>query len=126
MTSRLVHPRMLERLERDFFPQDCRIEQPSGETDEYGQASADDDESLWTAVPGMEIIPCRVAPASGGKRRTTQTTAMNETHIIILAGRYEVTAKMRAVVDGQAYDVLLPGHDAEGAMTRLSVQAVTP
>jgi len=125
MASRLVHPNMLRRLQRDFFPQTCCIQQASESLDEFGQALADDDESKWTPVTGLEVIPCRVAPATGGRRRTPEMTVTNATHLIALAGHYPtITTKMRAVVDDQAYTILLPFHDAEGAMTRLTVQLV--
>jgi hypothetical protein len=125
MASRLVHPDMLRRLERDFFPQTCTIQQASDDADEFGQELADDDETKWSNVTGLEALPCRVAPATGGRRRTAEMTVTNATHVILLAGSYPtITTKMRAVVDDQAYTILLPGHDAEGAMTRLTVQLV--
>lgn len=122
--TRLVHPAMLDRLERDFFPQRCRIEQASETLDEYGQPLAEDDESQWTAVLGMETIPCRMAPATGGKRRTAQMTVTDATHVIVLAGNFAIMSKMRAVVDDQAYGILLPSHDAEGVTTKLMVKLV--
>jgi hypothetical protein len=122
----LIHAYMIKSLERHFFTQSCEIQTPSSEVDDYGQPKAEDDDTEWTTVAKMKSIPCRVAPASGGLRRNTRTTATNETHVIVLAGQYQVSTKMRAVVNGIRYRVLAPSYDAEGVMTRLSVELVTP
>jgi hypothetical protein len=125
MTSRLVHPEMLRRLERDFFPQTCTIQQAASTLDEYGQELADDDESKWAVVTGLEALACRVAPATGGTHRTAKLTVTDCTHVIVLAGKYPViTTQMRAVVDDQAYMIRLPSLDAEGITTRLEVNLV--
>ena len=125
MGSRLVHPDMLRRLERDFFPQTCTIQQAASDLDEYGQVEAEDDETKWSVVTGLESLACRIAPATGGTRRTAQLTVTDATHVIVLAGHYPaITTKMRAVVDDQPYTILLPSLDAEEILTRLEVSLV--
>ena len=69
MGSRLVHPDMLRRLERDFFPQTCTIQQAASDLDEYGQVEAEDDETKWSVVTGLESLACRIAPATGAVDR---------------------------------------------------------
>lgn len=117
---------MLATLQTDFFPQACTIQAAEDGQDAYGQPLSDDGVTGgWEDVDGLEDLPCRLAPATGGKRRTAEAAYLNATHVIQIAGQYPaITTKMRAVVDSQAYAVLLVSHDAEGAMTRLTVQIV--
>jgi len=112
---------MLTNLQRDFFAQRCTIQAPSEELDALNQPNPED---AWTDVAGMRAIPCHLAPATGGKRKTADMTVLIASHVILLAGVYAITTKMRAVVDGTAYDVLLAGYDSTGCMTRLSVRIV--
>ncbi len=120
MHSRLIHPRLLQTLDRDFFPQDCAIQAPGITRDTAGGEIRS-----YSTVAGMESIPCRVAPAGGGERRSAQQVFLDSTHTILLAGQFRsLTTAMRAVVNGQAYDILLPEPDSEGATTRLTCRIV--
>ena len=120
MSSRLIHPRLLETIQRDFFPQTCRIEQAS-----KSRNTAGEEVDTWVAVPGWESIPCRKSAAGGGEQRTNNQVYLDATDRILLAGQFNgLNEKMRAVVDGQAYDILLPEPDSEGLTTRLLVRFV--
>lgn len=118
--SRLIHPRMMQTLERDFFLQRCTVQ--AGAT---SQGTTGQEKLTWATVSGCEAIPCRRASAGGGERRAANQIYLDATHTILLSGIYKnVNEKMRAVVDGQAYDILLVEFDGEEVMTRLTVRIV--
>lgn len=120
MASRLVHPQLMQTLQRDFFKQSCRIEQAAKSQNTTGQET-----KTWSAVPGWESIPCRKTPAGGGERRTQQGVYLDATHTIVLATALNgLTTAMRAVVDGKAYDILLVEPDSEGITMRLTCRIV--
>lgn len=123
--SRLVHPRMMEALMRDFFTQSCVLKEPVKSRDSVG-------EELRTYAPhqGCEAIPCRVGPAGGrvgpaggGERRTDRYAYLDVTHRIVLVGLFPfVTEEWIAEVNGQEYEILLVTGDGEGVMTRLETR----
>jgi len=118
MVSRLIHPRMMEQLERDFFPQLCALKQPVKTQSSTGKEIVN-----YEVRPGYEALPCRVAPASGGERRGERFTHLDATHAIALPGQFQdVTEEWIAVVDEQKYEILLVGKDAEGVMTHLDAR----
>lgn len=120
MASRLIHPRMMRMLERDFFPQICTIEE-STET----QSTTGQPKQAWAAIPALTALECRVGEVSGGERRSSNQIYLDATNIILLAGDYPgITEKQRAVVDGQVYDILLARRSAEEAVTRLVARVV--
>lgn len=116
--SRLIHPRMMDSLTRDFFPHVCRIDAKTVTQDASGHETP-----TWQAVSGWEEIACRKAPLSGNEQRTGNQTYLEATEKIILVGQYAgMNETMRAVVDGQAYDILVVEPDSEGVNTRLMVR----
>lgn len=118
--SRLIHPRMMQVLEHDFFSNRCAIEEGTKSQSTTGQ-----EKLTWATVIGCEAIPCRRASAGGGERRAANQIYLDATHTILLSGIYKnVNEKMRAVVDEQAYDILLVEFDGEEVMTRLTVRIV--
>lgn len=119
MVSRLVHPRMMSKL-KEFFPQRCALKQPVKSRSTTGKEVI-----VHTVVPGYEALRCRVAPAGGGERRVTQSTYLEATHSIALPGQFpDLTEEWIAVVDGQNYQILNVGKDAEGVMTHLDTRIV--
>ncbi|MFZ5856779.1 MAG: hypothetical protein ACOYZ6_08110 [Chloroflexota bacterium] len=120
MQSRIVHPRMMEYLRRDFFTQSCALKQPTKAQDTTGAETVAHD-----VKPGYEVIPCRVGAAGGGERRGNNYTYLDATHRILLDGQFQdVTEEWIAEVDGQEYQILLVAKDAEGVMTRLECRIV--
>lgn len=119
--SRLVHPRMITALQQDFFLQSCALQEPATSQDTAGAET-----SAYTTRAGYESIPCRVGMATGGERRTNlQAVYLDATHKIVLKGQFhDVTETWKALVDGQAYDILLATADPEGAMTSLLCRIV--
>lgn len=118
MVSRLIHPQMMTRLQRDFLPQRCELSEPESAQDTAGQMVNDPD-------PRYRDIPCRVGPARGGKRFTSQQIYANVTHTIVISGQFqELNDTWTARVDGQVYEILLVTPDAEGILTELLVRIV--
>lgn len=121
MTSRLVHPKLMQALERDFFPQRAALKPPVKTRNSAGEKVL----TYPAARPGYEAISCRVGPADGGERRASQQTYLDATNRIVLSGQYpDLTEEWKVEVGGQLYDILLSSPDPEGAMTRLMVRLV--
>lgn len=120
MISRIVHPRMMEALTRDFFTQICTLKEPNKSQNSVGEEIV-----TYTTRSGYEAIACRVGQAGGSERRTALMTFLNATHIIVLAGQYpDVTEEWQPEVDGQTYDILRVDPDQQGAMTSLFVRTI--
>lgn len=81
----------------------------------------------WATLAGHANLPASLAPTSGAaERRLAQMTVTTETYTVALAGGFPaITERMRAVVDGTAYDILAVDIDSHGATTRLIVERVT-
>jgi head-tail adaptor len=123
MARPLVHPRLLASL-GNFYSSLCTIQEATEVRDEYGQSIAG-----WANKAGHVDIPCGIAPADAIRnaevRRPDQTYTL-ATHLVALQGRYpSITTKMRALVDGKAYDVVAVEADSAGVSTRLKVQVIT-
>jgi SPP1 family predicted phage head-tail adaptor len=116
-----IHSRLFASL-GSFFPDVAQIqERPNPE----GQDAAGQPVTSWSALVGHEAIGCRVAPAGGNERRSVNQVVAQSTHVILLTGAYpDVTARMRVVVDGQAYDILLAETDGNQVMTRLVCEVI--
>jgi hypothetical protein len=111
---------MMDMLEKDFFPQQCALKEPV-----KTQSSTGKEMVAHVVKPGYEALPCRVAPAGGGERRVTQSTYLEATHSIAMPGQFpDLTEEWIATVDGQDYQILNVGKDAEGVMTHLDTRIV--
>lgn len=120
MNSRLIHPKMMSTLERDFFPQRCALKRPV-----KSQSTTGKETITYEVKPGYEALPCRIAPAGGGERRVSQYNYLDATHAIAMPGQFQdVNEEWIAVVDGAQYQILLVGKDAEGVMTHLETRIV--
>lgn len=124
--TNLIHPRMLEKLEKNFFPQRCALKQPTKTQDSAGQEIR-----TYSVHEGYEAIPCRVGAAGGGQRRGNQMTYLEATHRIVLSGQYpELPEKWLegeewvAEVDGVEYTILMVGKSTEEVTTRLETRIV--
>lgn len=118
--SRLVHPHLMQTLERDFFPQQCTIREPVKSRNAIGG-----EQRVYQDFPGHNGLACHVAPAQGGERRTEQQVYLDSTHVIMLNAAYpNITEEMQAVVDGLAYDILLATLDSQKVLTELIVRLV--
>ena len=123
MNSRLIHPKMMKVLEKDFFQQRCALKKPV-----KSQSTTGKEKVSYTAQAGYEALPCRVAPAGGGERRGDHFTHLDTTHAIAVPGVFDdVTEEWVLEVDGVTYQILRPGkasRDAEGAMTHFETRFV--
>ncbi len=120
MNGALIHPRMMKALEKDFFSQSCAIQEAAKTQSTTGQ-----EKKSWANVANWGAIPCRKAAAGGGERRSSNQVYLDATHTIVLSGVFEgLTEQHRAVVDSQAYDILVVEPDSEGISTRLTVRLV--
>ena len=116
----LIHPRFLSSLAATFYPSSCTIQQPTETQDAYGQPVV----TAWPDVAGLANLPCSIAPFSGSPEKAEIKRADGTieiiTHHISIAGHYPtITNKMRAVVDGVAYDIRAVEIDSHATMTRL-------
>lgn len=116
----LVHPRLFQALAA-FYPSLCTIQQATETRDAAGQPIP-----AWANLAGHVDIDCRLGPAGGGERKAVNQVYTIATHTIHLAGYYpSITTKMRAVVDGAAYDILLTASDGNEHHTKLVCQVVS-
>jgi head-tail adaptor len=120
MASPIISPRLFDQLTA-FYPETCTIQAAINSMDEANQPIQN-----WSDLAGHAAIPCAISRPRGGERHTTHQIYSVATHTIALAGYYPaITAKMRAVVSGQAYDILLPENDGQETATELVCQVVT-
>lgn len=122
MPSSLFHPDLLAEL-AGFFPDACAIEQPVYVTDPGGEKRV----SGYVPLPGHEALRCAVGLPSGGEQQMREANPIITGRRIALAGYYPaVTRVMRAVVGGQAYDILAVDHDQHRQQTYLGCEVAEP
>jgi len=120
MVSKLLHPRMVASLQKNFFPQACTIQ-----INEPTQTPSGKEQPHWVDIPGLVAIPCKVGGTTGGEHRMTEQIYLDATNIILLAGFFaQIDETMRAVVEGQDYDILLVNSNSEKAVMRLVTRIV--
>ena len=105
----------------------CTIQQPDGVLIDAGQPSGN-----FIPVSGMVNIPCMAPPESTIRINASEVKSeaniqsFSELHIL-LSGWYPaledgVSMGWRAVIDGQAFDLMGAESDSQGQMTRLVVR----
>jgi head-tail adaptor len=103
----------------DYFPSLCTIQEDVGVADAHGVIVED-----WQDV--HVDIPCAHGPNKGTEIKQPDQTYVVSNYAVSLMGHYPgVTEKMRAVVSGVAYDILLVQSSSHGGATRLLVRKVT-
>ena len=122
MTTRdIFDPRMFPTL-RDYFPGLCTIQEDLGVVSTYGEIKVHN----WTDVAGHVDIPVANGPTKGVEVKQSDQTYVISNYTISLRGYYPtITEKMRAVVDGIAYDILLVQSSSHGMTTRILSREVT-
>lgn len=119
----IVHPEMLGRLQANFYPSVCAIQNATETAGSFGQLQL-----TWSDLAGHGAIPCRVAPevnARGEVRDQTQTIAVHRWRIVLNAYYPSIIEKMRAVVNSVVYDIDRVEHDGNEKMTRMVCRIVT-
>lgn len=121
MRAEIVDSNLLTHLTPRFYLSLCTIKTYAAESpDSFGQPSP-----AWADFASHVDIPCSVGAAGGTEVKTPNMTTAVATHKIALAGCYpNIIPKMRAVVSGQTYDILLVEVDSHSKMTRLTTQIV--
>lgn len=118
MASRLIHPRLMQALQRDFFPQMCTLNEPVKGANPLGEVTR-------TFTPKYTAA-CRVGMAGGTEQRTPQQTYLEETFVILVQGQFhDLTEEWSVSVDGTDYNIILPvTANPEGVLTRLTVRII--
>lgn len=120
MANPLISPRLFDQLGA-FYPDTCTIQAAIESQDAANQPVKN-----WADLAGHVAIPCAVSRPRGGERHTTHQIYSVATHTIALAGYYpSISEKMRAIVFGQAYDILLSENDGQKTTTQLVCRVVT-
>ena len=105
----------------DYFPSDCTIEENVGVEDDYGQIIDD-----WQDFAGHVDIPCAHGPNKGREVKKPDQTYVVSNYTLSLRGYYPtITEKMRAVVDGVVFEILLVQSSSHGVTTRILTREVT-
>lgn len=118
----IINSRMFAAL-KGFYPSECTIQEPTEIQDDTGHPVAS-----WSDLAGHVNMPCRLSPISGraGEIRTPAQTYTEASHVVELTRTVpDVTTKMRAVVDGVIYDIVLIEHDGQGVSARILTELVT-
>lgn len=116
----IVHPHMMERIQPNFYPSLCTIQQPNSERDSVGQLIPSPID-----VDGLINLPCRIAPRSTREVRSENMVYVEATHHIALGGYYpDIGETNLAVVDGIAYDIEGVEWDGNHQTTRLYVRLI--
>ena len=121
MTRAIFDPRMMTAL-GDYFPSLCTIQEDVSTTyDSYGQLIPD-----WQSFAGHVDIPCAHGPNKGREVKQSDQTYVVSNYTLSLRGYYPtITEKMRAVVDGVVFDILLVQSSSHGVTTRILSSEVT-
>ena len=121
MIRPLLDPRMMTEL-RDYFPSLCTIQENTAVVNDYGQRKPE----VWTDYAGHVDIPVANGPSKGVEVKQADQTYVISNYTLSLRGYYPtITEKMRAVVDGIAYEVLLVQSSSHGVTTRILSREVT-
>lgn len=121
----VIHPRLFDRIPQ-FFPSRCTIQASTEMRSPSGSPSYS-----WVDVPDLVGIDCSIAPfnretPTGQNEAKLETmTYLSVTHHVLLRGLFPaVEHTMRALVDGEAYDIQAVEHDSQRSMTRLRLNKV--
>jgi hypothetical protein len=123
----VIHPRIFDRIPQ-FFPSRCTIQAGAEVRSASGSPAY-----TWTAMPDLIDVQCMVAPfnretpTGQNEAKLESMVYLTVTHHCLLRGLYtEIEPRMRAVVDGEAYDIQAVEHDSQRSLTRLRLNKVTP
>lgn len=120
MTRAIFDPRMMTTL-ADYFPSLCTIQEDVGIEDDYGQIVHD-----WQSFANHVDIPCAHGPNKGREVKQSDQTYVVSNYTLSLRGYYPtITEKMRAVVDGTVFEILLAQSSSHGVTTRILTSEVT-
>lgn len=119
----IVHPGLLASLQPTHYASTVTIQYAVVTQDSYGEESEG-----WSTLAGHADLRCRLAPEQAFSREQRNQAQIYAVHswIIAIAGHYPtITEEMRAVIDGQSYDIELVQFDGNQQTTHLQVRVVT-
>ena len=118
-SSRIIHERILERLDH-FFVSTATIQEPVEGRDEAGQPLPH-----WADIDGLVDVPCRIRPTTGREHTLIERTYVELSHRIALKGVFsQITPKHRAIVEGITYNIRSMQPDSQGLITYLGVSII--
>jgi len=117
----IVHPALLDRVQPNFYPSLCTIQELGTAQDEYGQETGEP-----VDLEDHINVPCRIAPVvAPSEQRSSQQVFVEGKYAVALNGYYPaIEEDMVAVVDGTIYDIEFVAHDGNQQTTRLNVRLV--
>lgn len=120
MVRPIFDPRMFTRL-ADFYPSLCTIQEntPTQSTDSGALTNA------WSNLASHVDLACSIAPSGGVEVKTPDQSFAISTHVVSISTfKADVEARMRAVVDGDAYDILSAQTDSHSKTTHLMLERI--
>ncbi len=121
MTRPLFHGDMMTEL-RDFFPSTVTIQTWT----ETQDAVTGEITTSWSDFAGHVDMTCAHAPTGGQEvQLADQTYVVSNYTILINSYHSDITEKMRAVLDGTNWEILLVQADSFHGMTRILTRTVT-
>lgn len=119
----IIHPEMLARVQPNFYPSLCTIQEATEAADSYGQPIP-----TWGSLADHANLNCRLSPgtpSSGDELRTQTQIYTVHMWIIALNGHYPaILETMRAVIDSVVYEIEQVQHDGNNKTTRLRVRTL--
>ena len=120
MTRKIIDSRFMDTMS-DYFPSLCTIQEDIGVADANGFIVPS-----WSDFAGHVDIPCAHGPSGGNEVKLPDQTYVISNYTLALQGLYPtITEKMRAVVDGVVYEILLAQSDSHSTKTRILSRKVT-
>ncbi len=116
---KIFSSRMFEMLGK-FYPDTCTIQESTEVPDDTGHQV-----TSWSDLSEHGGLACRVSPIGGTERKTATQIYSVATHVIELTEDYpSIVTKMRALVRGFTYDILLVERDGQQMSSRLVTQVI--
>lgn len=118
----IVHPGLLAALAPNHYASLCTIQTRTDTADSYGQLIPS-----WGNLADHVSLRCRIAPYQQFSREQRTQAQLYAVHVweVNIAGYYpSITEKMRAVIDGVAYDIEIVQPDGNDKTTHLQVRRV--
>lgn len=135
LNSTLVHP-LLQASMPQFFPSRCSVYQAAEERNPLGERIPVPTDAALPGTLGMFVVenvrcvisndPSMNQIPTSAEERTADSTYAAKLFRVMLVGNYpQITEKMRAVVDGIAYDIRSVTVSGFASHTELLVERIT-
>ena len=119
-SSPIMHPSLLARMDH-FYNSTVTIQEYTAVQNTYGE-----EVKTWVNVALHVDLQCSRAAVGGREvKRPDGTIAISPWRIAISGIHTSVVPKMRAVLGGANYDILVVQHDSKGNTTSLDCEIMT-